>query len=108
MARTGDEPRIKAARMMFPRVYIDDTERKCESGYLGGQRLMDCLKRFKRTIPKTTGEAAGPVHDEYSHAAAAFGGLAEIVDQIRNDVTRAPPPVVARHRSSVRGAGFLG
>ncbi len=108
MPKTDPESRIKAARMMFPRVYIDDTTRKCESGYLGGQRLMDCLKRYKRRIPKTTGEPDGPVHDEYSHAADAFGGLAEIVDQIRNDVTRAPPPVVARHRSSVRGAGFLG
>lgn len=108
MPRTDPEARIKAARMMFPRVYIDDTDRKCDSGYLGGQRLIDCLKRYRRTIPKTTGEPASPVHDQFSHAADAFGGLAEIVDQIRNDFVRVTPPPTPRFRSSVRGAGMLG
>ena len=46
---------------------------------------MDCLKRYKRTIPITTGEPASPKHDEFSHGADAFGGLAEIIDQIRNE-----------------------
>ena len=106
--RTGPEQRIKAARLMFPRVYIDDTARKCDTGYAGGARLIDCLKHYRRTIPKSTNEPAGPHHDDYSHAADAFGGLAEIVDQIRNEFERVMPPPVARFRSSVRGAGMLG
>lgn len=78
---------IKAARMMFPRVYID--EAKCE-------RLVQCLKRFRRGIPESTGEPGTPVKDEFRHGADAFGGLAMIVDQLTNEdrklreVDRAP------------------
>lgn len=106
--RSDPEARIRAARMMFPRVYIDDTDRKVDSGYLGGQRLADCLKRYRRSIPKSTNEPASPVHDEFSHAADAFGGLAEIVDQIRNENEVRKPPVLPRRVGSVRGAGMLG
>ena len=72
---------IRAARMMFPRVYADSVK---------ASRLIDCLKRYKRNIPRATGEAATPVHDENSHAASAFGGLAMIVDRLRNDDSDAP------------------
>lgn len=106
--RSDAEARIRAARMLFPRVYIDNTTRKRVTGHLGGSRLVECLKRYRRAVPVSTGEPAAPVHDEYSHAADAFGGLAEIVDQIRNEVDVRKPPVVARHRSTVRGAGMLG
>lgn len=106
--RSDPEARIRAARMMFPRTYIDDSDRNTDNGYLGGARLIEMLKRYKRAIPKTTLEPAAPVHDAASHAADCFGGLAEIVDQIRNDLEpRKPPPVVPR-RSTVRGAGMLG
>lgn len=105
--RSDPEARIRAARMMFPRVYIDDTERKTDSGYLGGQRLVDCLKRYKRNIPKSTLEPASPVHDAASHAADAFGALAEIVDQIRNDNEIKKPPQLAPYRPRVRGGGML-
>lgn len=85
----GDiETGIKAARMMFPRVYIDDSALECETGYLGAKRLIDCLKHYRRSVPESTGEPAGPVHDEYSHGADAWRGLAMIVDQIRNDGDR--------------------
>jgi phage terminase large subunit len=106
--RSDPEARIRAARMMFPRVYIDDTERPCDSGHYGAGRLIECLKRYKRNIPKITGEPMAPTHDQYSHGADSYGSLAEIVDQIRNDVEARKLPVVPRYRSSVRGAGFLG
>lgn len=108
IARSDPEARIRAARMMFPRVYMDDTDRPCDSGYYGPARLAECLKRYRRSIPKSTDEPMSPVHDEFSHGADAFGGLAEIVDQIRNDHEIKPPPVLPRFRSSVRGAGMLG
>lgn len=77
---------IKAVRMMLPRLYIDNsTFENTTWEFDGGARLLECLKRYKRAIPKATGEPGGPVHDEYSHGADAVRGLATIVDQIRND-----------------------
>lgn len=67
---------IRAARMLFPRVYVDET--KCA-------RLMECLKRFRRGVPESTGEPGSPIKDEYRHGADAWGGLAMIVDKISND-----------------------
>jgi phage terminase large subunit len=62
--------------MLFPRVYMD--ERKAA-------RLLECLKRYRRNVPQSTGEPGNPVHDEFSHAADAFGGLAVVADQLQND-----------------------
>lgn len=84
----GVEEGIRAARMMFPRVYIDNSVRKRATGYLGAQRLVDCLKRYRRSVPVKTGEPSTPVHDAYSHAADAWRGLATIVDRIKNDGER--------------------
>jgi phage terminase large subunit len=87
MERTDPERRIKAARMLFPRLYIDDTDKSKtrETGWLGPARLIECIKRYRRNIPKTTGEPGDPKHDEFSHGCDALGALAEIVDQIVND-----------------------
>ena len=87
--KSHPEARIKAARMMWPRIYMDNSRQEIEperpKRQVGAAFLLDRLKRYKRVIPKTTGEPGAPVHDEASHASDAFGGLAEIVDQIRND-----------------------
>lgn len=108
MPRTDSKARIDAARMMWPRVYMDDATRRCVTGYLGASRLLDCLKRYKRHIPRTTNEPGEPVHDSASHASDAFGGLAEIVNQIKNDGDRIKPKPLPVRRSTVRGAGMLG
>jgi phage terminase large subunit len=76
---------IKSARNMFPRVYIDDGE-NCE-------RLVTCLKRFRRAVPETTGEPGLPVKDEYRHGADAWGGLARIVHKLHNDLQQRPMKV---------------
>lgn len=102
------EAGIKLARMMFPRVYMDTTDRDRDTGYMGGARLQECLKRYRRNVPRGTGEPAQPVHDQYSHGADCFRYLAMIVDQIRNDADIKRPPVLPVRRSSVRGAGMLG
>lgn len=86
---------IRAARMMFPRVYMD--EQKCK-------RLLDCLKRFRRGVPESTGEPGSPVKDEYRHGADAFGGLALIIDKITNETS--VPPVVPPWEPSVPGMGM--
>lgn len=89
IARSDPEARIRAARMMWPRVYMDTTKRDTPidrpDQLLGAGNLMDRLKRYRRTVPKATNEPTGPVHDASSHAGDAFGALAEIVDQIRNE-----------------------
>jgi phage terminase large subunit len=77
---------IRSARMMFPRVYMDD--KKCP-------RLMDCLKRFRRGVPESTGEPGAPVKDEYRHGADAFGGLSMIVDKLSNEGEYRRPSVPA-------------
>lgn len=56
------EDGIRALRMAFKSLYID---RKC-------QRLIECLKRYRRVIPATTGEPSKPCHDEFSHGADAM------------------------------------
>jgi len=87
---------IRAARMMFPRVYMDE---KCA-------RLLDCLKRYRRGVPESTGEPGAPVHDEYSHGADAFGGLAMIVDKISNVADRSPRPTMQPYVSFDPGMGM--
>lgn len=71
----GVEEGIKAARQTFSRVYFDE----------GVERLVHCLKRYRRAINQTTGEPGAPLHDEYSHGADAFRYMAVIADQMTND-----------------------
>lgn len=109
--RSDPEARIRAARMMWPRIYLDnskfDTPPERPDMNLGGGHLMERLKRYKRAVPKGTMEPAAPVHDVNSHGADAFGGLAEVVDQIRNegDVIFKPLP---GFRNTDPSMGMLG
>ena len=72
---TKVEDGIKAARMIFRQCYFDETK---------AQRLLECLKRYRRNIPTTTEEPSSPVHDEFSHGADAFRMLALCVNQMKN------------------------
>jgi phage terminase large subunit len=67
---------IKAAREIFPRCYFDKEKT---------QRLIECLKRYRRVVPRNTNEPRAPMHDEYSHGADAFRYLALAVDQMKNE-----------------------
>jgi phage terminase large subunit len=58
--KLGVEEGIRAARQLFPRVYADEAKTA---------RLMNCLKRFRRGVPESTGEPGAPVKDEYRHGA---------------------------------------
>jgi phage terminase large subunit len=70
------EAGIKAARLVFPRCYFD----KEKTGL-----LVNRLKRYHRSITKSTNQAGDPEHDENSHGADAFRYLSIIVDKIKND-----------------------
>lgn len=67
---------IRAARLIFPRCYFDKTRTA---------RLVECLKRYRRIVPRNTNEPRTPMHDEYSHGADAFRYLALAVDKMRNE-----------------------
>lgn len=74
------EEGIKAARMMFPRVYFDVDKT---------QRLLECLKRYQRSINQQTREPGAPLHDEFSHGADMFRYVGMAVEQMGN-TDRAP------------------
>jgi len=111
MERTGPEQRIKAAREAFPRIMIDGTDRSdpAETGWTGGARLLECLRRYKRIVRKTNNEPATPDHDEFSHGADAFGAMCEVIDRIIDDeyVDRGPD-VPAFENVGNDGMGLLG
>ena len=89
--QTDPESGIRLARMLFPRLYIDNATYENDSWeYDGGPRLLECLKRYRRAISTKTNEPNKPVHDEFSHGADALRGLACIVDKIDNNDTPVP------------------
>lgn len=67
---------IKLARMVFPRVYLDDVKT---------EMLIDCLQNYKYGINSQTGAFTQPVHDDASHGADAFRYLAMCEGQMSND-----------------------
>jgi len=69
------ESGIKLARMNFHRVYFDRS----------AERLIECLKHYRRSISATTNEPGAPLHDEYSHGADAFRYLAVSADKMSNE-----------------------
>lgn len=70
------ETGIKQARMTFPQVYFDRNK---------AARLVQCLKRYRRSVPTTTNEPASPLHDEWSHGADAFRYLSLVAPQLSNE-----------------------
>ena len=69
------ESGIRAARMTFSRMYFDKTK---------AARLIECLKRYRRSINQKTNEPGGPLHDEFSHGADAFRYMAIVSDLLSN------------------------
>lgn len=56
----GVEEGIKATRLTFRQMYFDKTNT---------ERLIQCVKRYRRNINQQTQTASTPRHDEYSHGA---------------------------------------
>lgn len=81
LAALDVEEGIKAARMVFPRCYFDTTKTA---------RLLECLKRYKRAIHSTTGEAMGPLHDEFSHGADCFRYVAQSAEHMLRSQQQKP------------------
>lgn len=109
--RSDPEARIRAARMLWPRCYFDNSKKDTPTDrpdrLLGAGHLMDRLKSYKRNIPRSTKEPTGPTHDASSHGADVFGGLAEIVERIRNEGDQPIVNIPAYHNSD-SAMGLLG
>lgn len=81
--KLGVEEGIKAARMLFPRVFFDEVK---------AAPLVASLKRYRRVKNETTGAYGTPLHDEHSHPADAFRYLAVIADRLTNEDWGSPLP----------------
>ena len=73
--RADIENGIKISRMQFHRIYFDK----------GVNRLLECLKNYRRSINSNTQEPGAPLHDEYSHGADAFRYLCVSIDSMKNE-----------------------
>ena len=69
------EEGIRASRLVFPRIYFDKTKTN---------RLIECLRRYRRNISSKTGEPGSPLHDEFSHSADCFRYLCIVADSLTN------------------------
>lgn len=70
------EDGIRVTRMAFGRMYFDK-ERTA--------RLVQCAKRYRRSINKQTNEPGAPLHDEWSHGADNLRYVAINADDMRNE-----------------------
>ena len=82
------ETGIKLARMTFDRAYFDSVK---------AERLIECLKNYRRGINQTTNEPGAPLHDEYSHGADAWRYLCAVVDGMSNEESSWSEPLVANN-----------
>lgn len=92
----GVEEGIKIARMSFRQIIFDRNK---------AARLVECLKRYKRHIPKH-GEPSTPIHDQYSHGADDFRYLAIVAEQLTNDTDERNRVTASPFRPSVTGMGM--
>ena len=76
LPRTAVDEGIQAARLMFPRVYLDDAKT---------DKLIDCLQNYSYRLNQQTGAYTEPVHDDWSHGADAFRYLAMCEGRMAND-----------------------
>jgi hypothetical protein len=109
---TGPEARIKAAREAFPRIMIDSTDRTPEgmTGWEGGARLLECLRRYKPHCAQDNQRACAVLSTtSTAMAPTRIGAACEIADKIIDDDYRDEgPPVPQRDNSHNPGMGTLG
>lgn len=77
------EQGIRAARLFFPRVYIDKVATESKDPEIPG--LLECLKRYRRRINQQTQLAEAPLHDVHSNGADAFRYLALNAERMTNE-----------------------
>lgn len=70
------EDGIRATRMALGRMYFDKTKT---------ERLVQCAKRYRRSINQQTNEPGPPLHDEWSHGADNLRYVAINAEQMTNE-----------------------
>jgi phage terminase large subunit len=70
------EDGIRLVRMTFNRIYLDKD--KCD-------RLIQCAKRYRRSINQQTNEPGAPMHDEWSHGSDCLRYICVNADNMTNE-----------------------
>ena len=70
------EDGIRLTRMSFQRMYFDKTK---------AARLVQCAKRYRRSINQQTNEPGPPLHDEWSHGADNLRYIAVNAEDMTNE-----------------------
>jgi phage terminase large subunit len=73
--RQDIESGIKLVRMNFHRIYFDKS----------ANRLVECLKNYRRSINSATNEPGAPLHDEYSHGSDCLRYLCTSIESMKNE-----------------------
>lgn len=91
----GREEGIRKTRMIFPQIYFNketcaakkNTKKSNNVNYTElNNRLIECLKRYRRNINTKTDTATTPVHDGYSHGADCLRYLAVNSENMTNEI----------------------
>ena len=75
------EEGIRKTRLAFPRIYFDKEKT---------ERLVECLKRYRRHVNRQTETPGAPLHDQFSHGADMLRYLCVNVDKMTNAPDKAP------------------
>lgn len=70
------EDGIRLSRMTFPRIYFDRQK---------AERLIQCAKRYRRSINQVTQEPGAPLHDEWSHGADNLRYICVNAEDMQNE-----------------------
>jgi len=90
------EDGIRLTRMTFPRVYFDKTK---------AARLIQCAKRYRRSINQQTHEPGAPLHDEWSHGADNLRYISVNAESMTNEDWGKLPPL-EQHQPDDSGIYF--
>lgn len=94
------EQGIRITRTVWPKLIIN-------KGGPGIDRFLECAKRFARNIPKSTGEPAVPIKNEFKHGMDALRHLALVADKLTNDTEPLHAPLVPPYRPRDKAMGTL-
>jgi phage terminase large subunit len=96
----GIEDGIRNVRLKFSQIYFDKKWAAAKPNPLPpeGQtvltnRLLECLKRYRRKVNKETGVAGSPVHDEHTHGGDNLRYICANADKMTNEETKPKPKV---------------
>ena len=85
----GVEDGIRVVRMTFGRIYFDREKAarplKIEGHTIGHHRLLECMKRYKRSVNRQTQEPGSPLHDAFSHGADNLRYICVNAEQFTNE-----------------------